>query len=133
MLNPGRRHYEVDDVARVGTALVDIEVEGEEQDDATDSAGQPSPEAQHKHPELRPAHTHSAKLLTTPAVRRLIKENGLNIRQITGSGKDGRVLKEDVLRFLNLVETEVGGHEQPAPTPPRRAPVSSWNFDYSCF
>lgn len=36
----------------------------------------------------------------TPAVRGLLKDHGLDITQITGTGKDGRVMKEDVLRFL---------------------------------
>lgn len=37
--------------------------------------------------------------LSTPAVRNLAKDLGIDINVIFGSGKDGRVLKEDVLRF----------------------------------
>jgi pyruvate/2-oxoglutarate dehydrogenase complex dihydrolipoamide acyltransferase (E2) component len=44
--------------------------------------------------------------LATPAVRRLIKEHNLSIKQINGSGKDGRVLKEDVLKHLDRSEKE---------------------------
>ena len=36
--------------------------------------------------------------LATPAVRGLLKELDLDILQVTGTGKDGRVLKEDVHR-----------------------------------
>ena len=39
--------------------------------------------------------------LATPAVRHLIKELNLNITDVTGTGKDGRVLKEDVTRFAS--------------------------------
>ena len=38
--------------------------------------------------------------LATPAVRGLLKEHDIDILQIQGSGRDGRVLKEDVRGFL---------------------------------
>jgi 2-oxoisovalerate dehydrogenase E2 component (dihydrolipoyl transacylase) len=43
----------------------------------------------------------SKKALATPAVRRVASEYGINITEIQGSGRDGRVLKEDILSFLN--------------------------------
>lgn len=42
----------------------------------------------------------SSRALATPAVRRICREHELDIRAISGSGKNGRVLKEDVLRTL---------------------------------
>jgi len=35
-----------------------------------------------------------------PAVRKLIAENKIDVSQVVGTGKDGRVTKADVLRFL---------------------------------
>ncbi|MDP4557863.1 2-oxo acid dehydrogenase subunit E2 [Halomonas meridiana] len=43
----------------------------------------------------------SSKVPASPAVRRLVREYSLALSDISGSGKDGRVLKEDVLAHLN--------------------------------
>jgi 2-oxoisovalerate dehydrogenase E2 component (dihydrolipoyl transacylase) len=40
------------------------------------------------------------RIPASPAVRRLVREHELNLGDITGSGKDGRVLKADVLAHL---------------------------------
>lgn len=41
------------------------------------------------------------KFLATPAVRNMLKMHNLDATKIQGTGKDGRILKEDVLNFLN--------------------------------
>ncbi len=38
--------------------------------------------------------------LTTPAVRGILKAQGVNIADVRGTGKDDRVLKEDVYKFV---------------------------------
>ena len=38
--------------------------------------------------------------MLTPSVRRMIAEKGLDASKIKGSGKNGRVTKEDVDKFL---------------------------------
>jgi len=38
--------------------------------------------------------------LATPAVRHIAKSKGVDINSIPGTGKDGRVMKEDILNFL---------------------------------
>jgi len=43
----------------------------------------------------------TSKVLTTPAVRKMAREHELDLSSINGSGKQGRVLKEDVLGFLS--------------------------------
>ena len=42
----------------------------------------------------------SVKVLATPAVRKMAAERGVNINKVIGSGKNGRVLKEDILSHL---------------------------------
>ena len=41
----------------------------------------------------------SEKLLS-PSARRLVEENNLDIERLKGSGKDGRITKEDVRKYL---------------------------------
>lgn len=40
------------------------------------------------------------QVLATPAVRRIARENNLNLSLVPSSGKNGRVLKEDALNYL---------------------------------
>lgn len=54
------------------------------------AAPQPAPVAQQT--------TNSAEL--SPAVRKMISDNGLNAASIPASGKDGRLTKEDVQKYL---------------------------------
>lgn len=44
---------------------------------------------------------HSRASLATPAVRWLLKSLNVKIEDVVGTGKDGRVLKEDVHKFAN--------------------------------
>lgn len=118
-------HYEAGDMARVGKPFVDIDIEGGEAD-KIDSLTAAEPESQEEPaPEVKtetPAPENSAPgqpvsenkrvedqrrqelrarngAIATPAVRHLSKEFKVDITQIQGTGKDGRVLKEDVYKF----------------------------------
>ncbi len=51
-------------------------------------------------PVAEAAEHKSSEAIVSPAARKLIEENALDTDQITGSGKDGRVTKEDVLNTL---------------------------------
>lgn len=50
--------------------------------------------------------------LATPAVRGLLKELNVDISEITGTGSDGRVLKDDVHRFTTARRTETHAQNQ---------------------
>ncbi|WP_097461324.1 dihydrolipoyllysine-residue acetyltransferase [Mangrovitalea sediminis] len=69
------------------------------------SASEPAKET-----ETRPAQVTAPKaardrIPASPAVRRLVREMEINLDDILGSGPNGRVLKEDVLRFRKGPET----------------------------
>ena len=54
-----------------------------------------------------------------PSAKKLMAENNLSSGDVAGSGKDGRVMKEDVLKALE------GGAPAPAAKAPPRAPVAA--------
>ncbi len=58
----------------------------------------------------------------SPAVRRLVAEHQLNPADIPGSGRGGRVTKEDVIRFIERPAT---GSPPPAPEKPPKASVQT--------
>lgn len=113
-------HYKVDDVAMVGSALLDIEVEDDSKDaeeivkktenQETDSSEDSERETDEMEGNIL------GKVLTTPAVRRIAKENNVRLKDVIGTGKGGRVLKEDILAHLqkisadSKIKTEVLSH-----------------------
>ncbi|KAI1289335.1 Acyltransferase component of branched-chain alpha-keto acid dehydrogenase complex [Halotydeus destructor] len=101
-------YYKVDDTAKVGLPLVDILTETDESDQVdhepvVDSSGPSSVGLHDSSSELN----SYKKTLATPAVRRLAMENTIKLADIRGTGKEGRVLKEDILKFIDdLAETQ---------------------------
>ncbi|XP_019642083.1 PREDICTED: lipoamide acyltransferase component of branched-chain alpha-keto acid dehydrogenase complex, mitochondrial-like [Branchiostoma belcheri] len=94
-------HYDVEDIAAVGMPLVDIETAGEGEDSAqsevTSDTSSSDEDSGHKHMHQQ---VKGQKVMATPAVRRLAMENKIDLSDVLGTGKDGRILKEDVLNFL---------------------------------
>jgi 2-oxoisovalerate dehydrogenase E2 component (dihydrolipoyl transacylase) len=119
--------YKVGDIAPTGKPLLEIDVED-------DGAGAGAPE------EARAATTGSSaaaapsgglcgadaegdsslRSLATPAVRRIAREHDVDITRVRGSGKDGRVTKEDILAFV-----AAGGHAAAPPAGPLAASAAA--------
>ncbi|HAK50409.1 MAG TPA: dihydrolipoamide succinyltransferase [Gammaproteobacteria bacterium] len=57
-------------------------------------------------PEIVSEKPAAAEALTSPAARKLAEENQIAIETIEGSGKGGRVTKEDVLKAVAAVEKQ---------------------------
>ncbi|XP_074640677.1 lipoamide acyltransferase component of branched-chain alpha-keto acid dehydrogenase complex, mitochondrial-like [Tubulanus polymorphus] len=99
-------HYDVDDIAFVGKPLVDISTEAADSDpnvkeeDFEQGVEIGSHDARHTTQIIK-----GQKVLATPAVRRLSKEHRVDLGEITGTGRDGRILKEDVLRHIGEIST----------------------------
>ena len=104
--------YKSDEVCLVGHALIEIEVEdGKDATPATpakkvevDSSSSSSSEEEVKVGRTKldsKTEESNNKALATPAVRSIAKRHGIDISKVPATGKDGRVLKEDILAFID--------------------------------
>ncbi|OTB18390.1 hypothetical protein K445DRAFT_73471 [Daldinia sp. EC12] len=118
-------YYEAGEMAKVGKPFVDIDIQGGASQEALDALTTPEPskedvaeplnkESLSKPPQSQDATDKTVEpksqpppvkkgkyaSLATPAVRHLSKELNVDITEIEGTGKDGRVLKEDIYRFV---------------------------------
>lgn len=90
----------------VGTVLAVIAVDGEVPEKAT-SAARPKVSRKKRKPSALPEKSAGDRL--SPAVRRLVKQHGLDIDAIPGTGRDGRVTRRDVLEYIeNKPAAEAG-------------------------
>jgi pyruvate dehydrogenase E2 component (dihydrolipoamide acetyltransferase) len=70
-----------------------------------------------------PTAEERLKQRSTPVVRRMAEEHGVELERIQGTGHAGRVTKQDLLTFLEKGEDERKAVEAPAPEP-AKAPAA---------
>lgn len=135
-------HHDVGDMAPVGSALVTFQVDDsvagavEEATEAkSESLSTPAPDSAAAGEEndsgafdyqTIDSRGGPERVLATPAVRRIARENRVDLSLVEGSGKHGRVLKEDILSFLAVLKetgkapvkkTKSSGGALPQPPP----------------
>jgi 2-oxoglutarate dehydrogenase E2 component (dihydrolipoamide succinyltransferase) len=69
------------------------------------------------------AGREAAKL--APAARRIVDEKNLDPTQIAGSGREGRITKQDVVRSLEAKPATATATAAPAPTPVAKSPPAA--------
>ena len=117
-------YYQQGDIAKVHTPLFSIDIEGESESESdSDSESESESESESgagihiaesekntavdvtKNADESALNPEKVKIqnnaLATPAVRRIARENNLDLSLVPSSGKDGRVLKDDVLNYLS--------------------------------
>ena len=108
---------EAGETVEVGTLVAVIGEAGEATGSAPDTSTANAPEADASAPAVASAPAPAAastpaagaggqsaadlrRTKSTPVVRKIAKEHGIDIGQVSGSGLDGRVTKKDILAFI---------------------------------
>lgn len=134
--------FQVNDVVQVGQTIAIIETEGGSVEAPKVAATEPvavaevSKSIETVKESVAPADFSASDKFFSPLVKNIAKEEGVSVAElesISGSGKDGRVTKEDILNFIKnkgsqpaVVATPVVA-QQPAaqqPVAAKAAPVS---------
>jgi len=123
--------YKIGDLAKVGAPLISIQLAGPAAG-ATEPASVPIPPKpaaaaapSAPAPAAAPSdlgadaalHARNEKVLTSPAVRRIAREEKVDLSLVRGTGPAGRILKEDVLAYIK------GGRVATAPKPSSTIPA----------
>ncbi|XP_060516246.1 lipoamide acyltransferase component of branched-chain alpha-keto acid dehydrogenase complex, mitochondrial [Cylas formicarius] len=102
-------HYNIDDTALVGKPLVDLDVDGQDDSKSAEMKEKFTPDVDIQPTSISTSYIKEDKkidpqegkeILCIPSVRRLAKEHKINLSRIMGSGKNGRILKEDIIKYL---------------------------------
>src|SRR5690625_840987 len=104
-------HVEEGTVAVVGDTLISLDVEGYEGEPAEDQTEEESTveePAQEKtedesitEEENSKSDAKDARVIAMPSVRKYARDNNVVIQEVSGTGKNGRILKEDIDGFLS--------------------------------
>ncbi|MEX0622980.1 dihydrolipoyllysine-residue acetyltransferase [Saccharospirillum sp.] len=114
-----KRYVEQGEIARVHSPLFRLALSDYEDHTPTAPAvAQPkAPEAvTQTRQSISSTDENRRKVLATPAVRRIAREHEIELGKVPASGKNGRVLKEDMLRFMGELEDEPGSKRKPTET-----------------
>ncbi len=101
-----RLYHQQGDIARVHEPLFALEVEGSAESAPqvqaspakTKKSGVPASQTEQRWPDgdYEPPVEIPGKVLASPAVRRIAREQDIDLTNVSGSGKKGRILKKDV-------------------------------------
>ncbi|HEB81561.1 MAG TPA: 2-oxoglutarate dehydrogenase complex dihydrolipoyllysine-residue succinyltransferase [Gammaproteobacteria bacterium] len=113
--------HQVGDTVTAGQVLAVLD------DSADVSASAPAEKPQPQESTDKPRQENRAVPVgaMSPSVRKLIAENNIDATQIKGSGKNGRILKQDVEDYLKHRQENRGVEETPARPAAETAPAAS--------
>ena len=100
------------DTVEVGAVVCLIDTEGKPSEKNTSNKSKEEPNQQaveEKHNETSKEDTYATGI-PSPSAKKISEEKGLDLNQIKGTGRDGRIIKEDVIKGIPSMGTpsEVG-------------------------
>jgi len=122
-------------VANLGEVIVTIDSDdAHAQNDASEAKEEPKEEAKETKEEAPKAEAQAPaqdvevdenrRVIAMPSVRKLARDKGINIKAVQGTGKNGRILKDDVLAYAEGGQTAASTPEAPAQeAPAQEAPA----------
>ncbi|KAI3634757.1 hypothetical protein MIR68_007138 [Amoeboaphelidium protococcarum] len=148
-------YYEKGQMAKVGSPLVDIQLEGSSTSSSSSEVGQQassqqqqqekvgvephvkdaavsqkvkaaSAEQQSNDQRVYKAGTMNENVLATPAVRRMAKEMKIDLNSVKGTGRDGRITKEDLLSYSPGADQDTLTSTQSTPQQQQQSNQSSF-------
>ncbi|MDI6858331.1 MAG: dihydrolipoamide acetyltransferase family protein [Dehalococcoidia bacterium] len=135
----GRVLAQPGETVAVGQVIAIITAPGEEMGEAAPPAPekeraaaaeeQPAPAPPEKAPPKEaeaPARAEEEFIRVSPVARRIAEEKGVDLRQVRGSGPEGRIVRRDVEAFLQRIAAppEAAPPEAAPPAPPAAVPMS---------
>ncbi|MBD1224414.1 dihydrolipoamide acetyltransferase family protein [Virgibacillus halodenitrificans] len=125
-------HVDEGTVAVVGDSLITFDAEGyesdepeeEEQKESEEQTSEDSKKEEKKEekeekstsPKKEKSETSNSdeRVIAMPSVRKYARDHEIDIHEVTGSGKNGRVLKEDVDKYLSGDQATTNEQEEPS-------------------
>ncbi|ARK31374.1 dihydrolipoamide acetyltransferase family protein [Halalkalibacter krulwichiae] len=92
-----------DETVEVGVVICTIEVEGELNDQSKERVS--TKKGNEEQVENKTENDHSEKRRYSPAVLRMSQEHGIDLEQVTGTGKGGRITRKDLQLLIDSGET----------------------------
>lgn len=117
-----KRNGEEGDTIYVGDTLVEIEFQNESSSVSAPTTKQKTDQEQtssllEKYPHLKKSPKEK-RIIAAPSVRKLAREMNIDLNEVQGSAKNGRITKQDVLNFANRKEGQPVKVQQPTPPSP---------------
>ncbi|MYL47465.1 biotin/lipoyl-binding protein [Virgibacillus halodenitrificans] len=125
-------HVDEGTVAVVGDSLITFDAEGyesdepeeEEQKESEEQTSEDNKKEEEKEekeeksisPKTEKSKTSSSdeRVIAMPSVRKYARDHEIDIHEVTGSGKNGRVLKEDIDKYLSGDQAPTSEQEEPS-------------------